>query len=270
MTSNKGSDLKRQYANATNLDSRINLHRLYSTNSEGWSAWVYRQMAFPKGSSVLELGCGNAQLWLDNRDKIPSDVTFTLSDFSAGMLSEARNRMAGMAGNFRFSIIDAEQIPLEGESIDILIANHMLYHVPDLDKGLSEIRRVLRIGGTLYCTTIGKRHLAELGESLSRIDKRIEFNRSAHGKFTMQSGPSILARYLSQIEVREYEDSLEVTNAEDLIKYVMSSVGISNVGTYLEGEGLGILRENLLEEIRRKGCIKISKESGMIIGKKAA
>jgi ubiquinone/menaquinone biosynthesis C-methylase UbiE len=227
-------------------------------------------MTFPKGSSVLELGCGNAQLWLDNRDKIPDGVTFTLSDFSAGMLNEARNRMAGLPGNFTFSIIDAEQIPLEEKSIDILVANHMLYHVPDLDKALAEIRRVLRIGGTLYCTTIGKRHLAEIGEALSRVDERIEFNRIRHGKFTMQSGPSILARYLSEIEVREYEDSLEVTNAEDLIKYVMSSVGISNVGSYLEGKGLGTLRENLLEEIRRKGYIKVSKESGMIIGRKAA
>lgn len=270
MPSNESSDVKRQYANAANLDSRINLHRLYSTNSQGWSAWVYRQMTFPKGSSVLELGCGNGQLWLDNRNRIPADVTFTLSDLSAGMLNEANIRMIDIPGNFKYIVIDAQDIPFENESMDILIANHMLYHVPDLEKALSEMRRVLRIGGIVYYTTIGKRHFAEIAEVLSKIDKRIVFNEISYGKFTLQSGPAILARYLSQIEVREYEDSLKVTNADDLIKYIMPSDGISNASTYLQGDRLGILRDILLKEIRAKGYIKVSKESGMIIGKRVA
>ncbi len=270
MTDNEISGIKRQYANAANLDSRIKLHRLYSTNSQGWSTWVYKQMTFPKGSCVLELGCGNGQLWLDNRDSVPANVTFTLSDFSDGMLKEAKIRMACISGNFKYAVIDAQDIPFENESIDILIANHMLYHVPDLEKALSEIRRVLRIGGIAYCTTMGKRHLAEISEILSKIDKRIVFNEVSHGKFTMQSGPAILSKYLSQVEVREYEDSLKVTNADDLIEYIMSSGGMSNVGTYLQGNKLGILRDILLKEIQAKGYIQISKESGMIIGKKTA
>lgn len=37
-----------------------------------------------------------------------------------------------------------------------VIANRMLYHVPDLNKGLSEARRVLKNGGPFYCATYVK------------------------------------------------------------------------------------------------------------------
>src|SRR5437868_570166 len=55
----------------------------------------------------------------------------TLSDFSPGMLQEARQNLAGSPQSFSFQVIDAQSIPLDAGSCDCVIANHMLYHVPD-------------------------------------------------------------------------------------------------------------------------------------------
>ncbi len=56
----------------------------------------------------------------------------------------------------QFKEIDAQSIPFEDETFDAVIANHMLYHVPDRPKAIAEIKRVLKPGGRLIATTIGK------------------------------------------------------------------------------------------------------------------
>ena len=58
--------------------------------------------------------------------------------------------------------MDAQDIPFEDDTFGCVVANHMLYHVPDLDKGLAEIRRVLKPGGKLYAATNGEAHMLEL------------------------------------------------------------------------------------------------------------
>ena len=63
---------------------------------------------------------------------------------------------------FTFEVVDAQLIPYEKHTFNVVIANYMLYHVPDLAKALSEIRRVLQPKGRLYATTVGLNQMAEL------------------------------------------------------------------------------------------------------------
>lgn len=50
-------------------------------------------------------------------------------------------------------IIDIQNIPYEDNSFDLVIANMMLYHVPDLPRALAEVGRVLKPEGKLYTAT---------------------------------------------------------------------------------------------------------------------
>ena len=86
--------LNEQYKNAANLNARVDLHRRFSVNKQGWHRWVFEQFAIGENSKVLELGCGPGLLWLSNRDRIPANWQIVLSDFSAGMLSEARQQLS--------------------------------------------------------------------------------------------------------------------------------------------------------------------------------
>jgi ubiquinone/menaquinone biosynthesis C-methylase UbiE len=263
-------EVRRQYANATNLDARINLHRRYSTNPYGWSTWVFDQMRLASNGLILEVGCGNGQLWIDNKDRLPFSLSLTLTDLSEGMLAEARSRLTPAVGDFTYAVADAERLPFDAHLMDTVIANHMLYHVPHIEVALAEIRRVLKPGGTLYCTTNGERYMAEIGELLASFDERIDYRHRFVLSFTLQNGPELLSKHFDRVEVRQYVDSLAVTSADDLIDYVLSTGSISNAPELLQGDRLVAFREELEKEIETKGSIQISKESGMLVARIAA
>lgn len=160
-----------QYRDAGNLNARIAIHERFSTNPQGWFPWVWDILsALPAEAKVLELGCGSGALWSTCPERIPPGWSVTLSDFSAGMLDSAWRSLVTLGRGFKFEQIDAQQIPYPDETFDIVIANHMLYHVPDRPKALSEIRRVMKMNAHLVVATNGEAHLRELGNWLQRLD----------------------------------------------------------------------------------------------------
>src|SRR5579871_3026230 len=92
--------LQTQYRNAANLNARINLHARFSTNRDGWHCWVFDQFILVPQCRVLELGCGPGTLWLKNRDRLPAGWDLILSDFSMGMLEDARRNLASVPHHF--------------------------------------------------------------------------------------------------------------------------------------------------------------------------
>ncbi len=269
MAINDPTELARQYADASNLEARIKLHRLYSTSRRGWSAWIFDQMVLPPSGRVLEIGCGNGQLWADSKGRLPVDLSIMLTDLSAGMLADARANVSSTDGDFAFSVADAESLPFEPRSMDAVMANHMLYHVRHIETALTEICRVLKPGGTFFCTTNGESHMREVGELLVAFDRRIDFHNPFVLSFTLQNGSSLLSKHFERVETRLYPDSLAVTSADDLIRYILSIGAASNATDLLTGERLDAFRLYLENQIAATGSIHISKETGMLIAKAA-
>ena len=252
-----------QYRNSTNLDARIALHARFSVNPQGWQRWAFDQISLPMEARLLELGCGSGALWQQNLERIPLDWKIHLSDLSTGMLRQARDNLIEQMPSAYFQTIDAMAIPYPDASFEAVIANHMLYHVLDRQRALAEIRRVLKPGGQLYATTVGEGHLVELYELVQRFDCQI----AADGwylepiDFTLENGESQLSVWFYFIKLRRYEDALEVTQAEPLVDYILSTVRL----------GLGEeRRHDLFQYIQTQidakgGAIRITKDSGMFI-----
>jgi cyclopropane fatty-acyl-phospholipid synthase-like methyltransferase len=74
--------LEQQYATAQNLKTRIALHERFSTSSQPFPRWVFDHLRLPERADILEVGCGNGNLWAANRERIPSGWRLTLTDFS--------------------------------------------------------------------------------------------------------------------------------------------------------------------------------------------
>lgn len=89
--------LRQQYHTDANLNARIAMHRRFSANPYPWHRWVFDHLALPANARILELGCGPADLWRENADRIPAGWNITLTDFSEGMLAAAR---AHLTANF--------------------------------------------------------------------------------------------------------------------------------------------------------------------------
>jgi ubiquinone/menaquinone biosynthesis C-methylase UbiE len=212
-----------QYRNAEKLNARIALHRRFSTNPYGWLRWVFDQLSLSPQCHILELGCGAGDLWLENLDRIPEGWEITLSDSSAGMADQAQRNLAYKSHPFQFMTIDAQCIPLETGFFDAVIANHMLYHVPDRKKAFAEIHRVLKAGGRFYASTNGRGHVHELSDLTSRFDADLSsWGWHSPETFLLENGAAQMSQWFAQIALRRYEDSLIVTEAAPLVDYLLS------------------------------------------------
>jgi ubiquinone/menaquinone biosynthesis C-methylase UbiE len=191
-----GSDpqTREQYRNDANLSARINLHRRSSTNPISWNRWVFDQMRLPDGARVLELGAGTGLLWSENRDRLPAGLELVVSDSSEGMLRAARDQLDGLAG-VEFRQMDAARIPDGGRTFGVLVANHMLYHVPDRAAVFAEVIRVLRPAGRFYAATNGATHMAELDDLISKPEKRAMISTT---QFSLENGAEQLAPSLAR------------------------------------------------------------------------
>jgi len=78
------------------------------------------------------------------------------------MTRQARQPLGSAEPPVAFVVTDARSIPLADASVDVVLANHMLYHGPNRPGAFAEIRRVLRPGGLVRAATIGTNHLREL------------------------------------------------------------------------------------------------------------
>jgi ubiquinone/menaquinone biosynthesis C-methylase UbiE len=248
-----------QYKDDSRLNARIEIHRRFSTNPQGWNAWVFDTLeTLPGQARVLELGCGPAYLWAANAGRIPPGWDITLSDFSIGMLAAAQHSVARNKRPFKFEVIDAQSIPYDDASFALVIANHMLYHIPDRPKALAEIRRVIRPGGRLVATTVGDGHMEELNVWLRRVTKDPDFALFPL-PFTLESGRAQLQPYFRQVEIRRYADNLQITEIEPLIAYICSTAG----GRRFSESALAELRSNLEGELQSNGALFVTKDSGL-------
>ena len=72
---------------------------------------------------------------------------------------------------------DVQELPFADGEFDVAIAAWMLYHVPDLERGVAELARVLRPGGRLVAATNSRFHLLELRELVGSGPSTLKFSR---------------------------------------------------------------------------------------------
>lgn len=257
-----------QYENASNLRSRIKIHELYSTNKYGWMRWYFDQLHIPENARILEVGCGDCSLWSKNIDRIPPHWDITLTDFSQGMLKDARKSLGKCNERFNYRVVDVQDIPYEDDSFDVVIANHMLYHVPDIDKAFSEIYRILRQDGYFYASTIGQNHMAEMENIVKMFVPHAVNDRSWHHteKFQLENGIMQVSKWFERVVLKRYDDSLIVTDAAPIMDYIISKS--DNIKSFFTDEVLEMFMRYLEEEIKINRGIHITKDTGMFIGRK--
>ena len=259
-----------QYQTSANLDARMRLHLHYSTNHYGWLRWVFDQVALPEQATLLELGCGTGKLWQENSDRIPPGWALTLTDQSPGMLQHAQSTLVGVDQPIHFQQADAQAIPFEAEQFDAVIANHMLYHVPDLPQALCEITRVLKPGGALYAATNGQNHMSELSELGRRFAAQFDLQQQFSIRtFALENGAQQLQPWFAAVTCRLYEDALVVPDVDALVDYVFSMFSATMRAEPERQQQRTAFRHFVQQEITAQGgAIHIQKASGLFIAHK--
>jgi len=248
-----------QYKDSSNLQARVDIHKRFSVNPQGLFNWIFDELLkSPLDAKILELGCGPAHMWRECANRIPDGWDITLSDFSAGMLDTAWRNLVVTGRSINFREIDAQEIPFEDNTFDVVMANFMLYHVPDRPKAISEIKRVLKTDGTFIAGTVGDDHMKEMMEKVQ--DARVNKTGEAYeNPFTLQSGMEQLKPYFPNVTMQQYEDSLKVTEVEPIMAYIQSSIRAMDLS---ENE-LRNIRNAIEQELAEKGFVFITKELGL-------
>ena len=180
-----------------------------------------------------------------------------LSDMSPGMVQEAHDNLRVSRRGFGFATIDVQSIPFADQTFDAVIANHMLYHVPDRDRAFCEIRRVLRRDGRFYASTNGPQHLIQLERLIKTIDPDADWSSSS--EFGLQNGKKQLSRWFNDVSMHRYESSLVVTEPGPIITYLSSTRWSGLVESRLQE-----LTEAVGRVIEAKGAFHISTDSGIL------
>jgi len=259
-----------QYKNSTKFNARISLYK-FGTNKYPWPLWVFDNFRKEKDLRVLEIGCGNGLLWILNADRVPPGWNITLSDFSEGMLNDTKKNIGDRVKNISYEVINAENIPHENSTYDIVIANHMLYHIPDRKKAISEIHRVLKDDGIFYATTMRGDYMIEMKVLIrdykSGPHQEIKTN-TVISNFSIENGEGQLKEAFREVELKIYENLLVINEIEPLIDYAYSLNGMHSGKAALHESEREAFMQFIKSRIFTNGRYTAPSDFGLFMSKK--
>lgn len=204
MKLNDPSAVARQYASEANLEARRSIYG----DQEGPDPreMLFEAVAETAPRRVLEVGGGPGELSSRVATELGCDVVMV--DISPRMVELARARSVDA------HVGDVQALPFEDGSFDVAIAAWMLYHVPDLDRGLAELARVLRPGGRLVAVTNAANHLEEL--------HRIAGKAMWEQLFSSEEAQAILQRHFAVVDRRDADGWVTINDEQVVHDYVAS------------------------------------------------
>ena len=248
-TLSSASYVKAQYNQTNVLKNRISIYQ-YAQQKETWHNWVYRHLPLKPHTTILEVGCGTGLLWQDKH----ISQTLLLSDRSRAMVASCKKLYKPLIR------MDVNTPAIRPHTIDCLIANHLLYHLPDPTQTLATLRKLLKPNGTFIASTHSKYHLDELISLLPAIFPEYNAIKRKPQGFYIETGKDLLQQYFNQVDVYTFNNPLRVPTVESLIQYTHTLFAGIQVKHMAEKQAA------LTETIKAKGMpFSLTSISGMFI-----
>ncbi len=212
----------------------------------------------------LDIGCGTGQYLPLLASQCEHVVA---ADLSEGMLAALPD------GPWERRVADVEALPFADNSFQVVLANHMLYHCPDLTTALSELHRVLRPGGTLIATTNAGGNFAEAYALLAQAASDVRGTAApaltpADERFTVESGAELLGTLFGDVSAHSARGILTFQDAEslDALRAYFRSVREEWAFRYqLDWPSLETALNRRIDEHAASDPITISTRSGTLV-----
>lgn len=225
MTTNEKHLTTQMYATEDHLATRIRTHELYTQPKQDFTAWVLEHILWRGDEIVLDVGCG-AGVYIEPVAARLTGGGFLISaDLSFGMLSDvAAKHLESHTNLLNANVL---QLPLPDNCCDVLMANHMLYHVPDIGKAATEIRRVLRPGGHFIAATNSRYSMQEFVTEISDACHSLGYNIQLPPSpsllnFSLENGAEIIWPIFPNAEIHQFNSVLVFPTAEPAAAYINS------------------------------------------------
>jgi ubiquinone/menaquinone biosynthesis C-methylase UbiE len=260
------------YADDTHLDIRRRTHQLYTMNPVDFGRWTLEQLAWRGDERVLDVGCGPGDLLREMARRNAGWDMLVGFDFSPGMVVQAAGSAAGM--QIHFFLGDVQVMPLSDHSFGVVMARHMLYHVPDIERAIAECARVLRPGGRFLATTNSAHSMPEYQaireRAASHFPAMTEPEMST-ARFSLEDAAAYLRPHLERVESRTLPGKLRFPTAQPFVDYFASSRAMTMHPNHTDAEWQAVLdfvRAEVEAAIARVGHFDITKITGAVVGTK--
>jgi SAM-dependent methyltransferase len=198
-----------EYASEERLAKRNEIFRNV-IDGENPEEVAFAAVAEVKPRRVLDVGCGPGELTERFAKELGADVQAV--DISPRMveLTAARGIEAQVA--------DVENLPFGDGEFDCVFAGWVLYHVPNLQRAITECARVLKPGGRLVASSFCDDNIVELWELIPGALPREPLT------FTSTNGADLLRPHFATVEQRDVRATLVFPDTESMRTFVASTI----------------------------------------------
>jgi SAM-dependent methyltransferase len=260
--------VRQEYATDDNLRIRQEIHEKYTVPKTNYVEWVLSSMLWRGGESVLDVGCGGGSYYTAIQNNWPG-LSYQGLDFSPGMLAKH-------PATHKVILADAQNIPCTQHSFDVVMANHMLYYMPDIDSAIDEFRRVLKPDGVLIVATNSVQNMPELHVLMRRAillltrsgASAVQPPAPASDLFTLENGTRQLARHFYAVVRHDLPAKLVFHDIDPIMDY-MESTRIQREHQLPQDvvwdDVMMIMRQQITHLINHLGELSISKLTGVLL-----
>jgi SAM-dependent methyltransferase len=268
LTANHPDAVRRMYATDESLRVRQMIHEQHSVPPGDFIAWALSSVQWRGDERVLDAGCGPGGWAKVLLEHLPAIQYYGL-DLSPGMMRNHPQRSRSLIG-------DAVRLPYPDAAFDVVMANHMLFHMQDIDATLSELRRVLKPNGYLMATSNSVHNLPEFQQLLRRAitllvppgTSSVRVPAQHTDLFSLESGTRALSRHFYAVVRYDLPRLLVFKSAEPIIAYI-DSTRLAREGELPPGvvwdDMMMIVREQVNRLIEHFGEIACNTLSGLLV-----
>lgn len=228
---------------------------------------VIRYLNLKRGDKVLDVGCGEGK-FIQDACLVYPDSHFVGLDISAEMFEDAK-RLKMNSSNVEFAVGDIQSMGFDNRSFQRVTAMHMLYHVPDIHGGISEMARVLSNDGICLITANSLRSKPTKRELKMVIAEMLGRNSypDPSERFNVENGDDILRTFFRNVRLITYESRLKLTDPTPYVEYFDSLKEFWNPLPNPEewSRSLSLVRESIVSKIRERDSFEEANIFGLFI-----
>lgn len=243
---------------------RAKHNRVQHDSARDFPRWALQLVPIAPRWRVLDAGCGWGRfVWplVEQIGVAPGQLV--AADLSVGMLHTLRDEAERRGTTVPLCNASLDVLPFAPATFDLVIAAHVLYHLPDLDCGVFELARVLKPDGFLLATTNSeaiKVLVLDLHEQALRL---LDLPSVPLGgsSFSLENGAASLGRAFARVTTHFFEDA---TTWPDVETFVGDYRTIGRYRMIVEDESLPRdKRARLAEEVCRLAAEVLAREGAL-------
>jgi len=277
MTSGSQEDIvRRHYANDENLRVRQETHENYTVPHRSFAQWVMERVDWHDDAWVLDVGSGPG-LYYSKLNPNHRNINYVGMDLVPSMLA---NHPA-YDENGMLAVSNVQDLAFTDKSFDVVMANHMIYHVDDMEGALVEMKRVLKPNGMVVIGTNSMNNMPELQVLMRRAIVLLTRGGAAQvrapalpsDRFALENGTRILSRHFFAVVRHDLPSSLVFPDVEPAMAYLESTRDLREASLPADvvwDDVMMIMRQQINQLIKHLGELIITKNQGVLLASENA